>query len=49
MNLDLKFYWGLFLKRLPVMLALFLVCAISASVSALKLPPTYSTSAHILV
>ena len=49
MNLDLKFYWGLFLKRLPVMLALFLVCAISATVSALKLPPTYSTSALLLV
>lgn len=49
MNLDLKFYWGLFLKRLPVMLALFLICAISAGVSALKLPPTYSTSAQLLV
>lgn len=49
MNLDLKFYWGLLLKRLPVMLALFLVCAISASVSALKLPPTFSTSATLLV
>ena len=49
MNFDLKFYWGLFLKRLPVMLALFLICAISAGVSALKLPPTYSTSALLLV
>lgn len=49
MSLDLKFYWGLLLKRLPVMLALFLVCAISATVSALKLPPTYSTSAQLLV
>lgn len=49
MNLDLQFYWGLFLKRLPVMLALFLVCSISASVVALKLPPTYSTSALLLV
>lgn len=49
MNFDLRFYWGLLLKRLPVMTALFLVCAISATVSALKLPPTYSTSALLLV
>lgn len=49
MNFNLQFYWGLFVKRLPVMLALFLVCAISASVSALKLPPTFSTSAQLLV
>lgn len=49
MNLDLQFYWGLFLKRLPVMLALFLVCFIGATVTALKLPPTYSTSAKLLV
>jgi polysaccharide chain length determinant protein (PEP-CTERM system associated) len=49
MNLDLQFYWGLFLRRVPVMLALFLVCTISAAVSALKLPPTYSTSATLLV
>ena len=49
MNFDLEFYWGLFLRRLPVMTALFLVCAVSASVTALKLPPTYSTSAQLLV
>ena len=49
MNLDLQFYWGLFLRRLPVMMALFLICALSALVSALKLPPTYSTSAQLLV
>lgn len=49
MTIDLQFYWGLFLKRLPVMLGLFLVCAISASVSAFKMPPTYSTAALLLV
>ena len=49
MNPDLKFYWGLFVKRLPVMLALFLICAISTTVTALKLPPTWSTSALLLV
>jgi uncharacterized protein involved in exopolysaccharide biosynthesis len=49
MNLDLQFYWGLLLRRLPVMLALFLVCAVSATVTALKMPPTYSTSAQLLL
>lgn len=49
MNLELDFYWRLLVKRLPAMLALFLVCAISAGVYALKLPPTYSTSAQLLV
>lgn len=49
MNLDLQFYWGLLLRRLPVMTALFLICAVSASVIALKLPPTFSTSAQLLV
>lgn len=49
MNLDLQFYWALFLKRLPVMLALVLTCSGVATVSALKLPPTYSTSAQLLV
>lgn len=49
MNLDLQFYWSLLLRRLPVMLALFLVCAVSATVTALKLPPTFSTSAQLLV
>lgn len=49
MNLDLAFYWGLLLRRLPVMLALFLVCALFATISALKLPPTYSTTAQLLV
>ncbi|MGC3940425.1 GumC family protein [Roseobacter sp. EG26] len=49
MNLDLQFYWGLLLRRLPVMMALFLVCVVSAGVTALKLPPTYSTSAQLLV
>ena len=49
MNLDIQFYWGLLLRRLPAMTALFLVCAVSAGVAALKLPPTFSTSAQLLV
>ncbi len=49
MNMDFQFYWRLFLKRLPAMMALFLICSVTASVAALKLPPTYSTSARLLV
>ena len=49
MNFDLQFYWALLLKRLPVMLALFLICTVSAAVVALKMPPTFSTSAQLLV
>lgn len=50
MTLDMQsFYWSLILRRLPVMLALFLVCFVSASVTALKLPETYQTSAQLLV
>lgn len=49
MNLDIKFYWSLVLTRLPVMTGLFLVCFVTATVNALKLPPSYSTSAQLLV
>lgn len=49
MNIDFQFYWGLFLKRLPVMMALFLLCSLTALIVALKLPPTFRTSATLLV
>lgn len=49
MNLDLQFYWGLILRRLPAMTALFLACSVTATVVSLKLPPTYSSSAQLLV
>ncbi len=49
MNFDLQFYRGLIFRRLPVMTALFLLCAVTATVLALKLPPTYTTSARLLV
>ena len=38
MNIDLQFYWGLFLRRLPVMTALFLVVLVSAGVAASNFP-----------
>jgi polysaccharide chain length determinant protein (PEP-CTERM system associated) len=49
MSIDLQFYWGIFLRRLPVMMGLFLLCSVTALVIALKLPPTYTTSAKLLV
>lgn len=49
MNLDLRFYWALFLRRLPVMMILLLVSAGLGVVSALKLPDVYTTSARLLV
>lgn len=48
-NFNLKFYWALFLRRLPVMMALLLVCSGMGVITALKLPPTYSTAARLLV
>lgn len=47
--IDLRFYWSLLLRRLPVMLALFIVCAVVATVWAVRAPSTYSTSARLLV
>lgn len=49
MNIDFKFYWALFLRRLPVMAALFLFCAGIGVALAIKLPTTYSTTARMLV
>ncbi len=49
MNTDLKFYWTLFLRRLPVMMALFLFCAGIGVALAIKLPTVYSTTARMLV
>ena len=46
MNFDLRFYWGLLLKRLPVMMALFLVCAGLGLATAYSLPPTYRSEEH---
>lgn len=49
MNIDFKFYWTLFLRRLPAMAALFLFCAGIGVALAIKLPTTYSTTARLLV
>lgn len=49
MKLDVQFYWTLFLRRLPIMMALFLLCLVTSGISALKLPPTYTSFALLLV
>lgn len=49
MKLDVQFYWTLFLRRLPFMMALFLLCLVTSGISALKLPPTYTSFALLLV
>lgn len=49
MNLDLRFYWALLLRRLPVMTLFVLVAAGLGVATALKLPDTYTTSARLLV
>jgi uncharacterized protein involved in exopolysaccharide biosynthesis len=47
--MDLRFYWVLFLRRLPVMMVFVLVCTGLAVITAMKLPETFSTSARLLV
>lgn len=47
--IDLRFYWSLLMRRLPVMLALLIICSAFGAVSAIRAPSTYSTSARLLV
>lgn len=47
--IDIRFYWSLLLRRLPVMLALLIVCSAFGAVSAIRAPATYTTSARLLV
>lgn len=49
MTTELKFYLRLVYHRLPIMVALFLICSGVSAVLALRLPPVYSTSATLLV
>ena len=49
MNLDLGFYWALFIRRLPVMTLFVLLFSGLGLTAAFKLPETYSTSARLLV
>jgi uncharacterized protein involved in exopolysaccharide biosynthesis len=47
--IDLRFFWSLLLRRLPVMLALLIICAVFGTAWALRAPSTYSASAQLLV
>ncbi|MDJ0638641.1 MAG: chain length-determining protein [Paracoccaceae bacterium] len=49
MNSDIKFYFELFKKRLPVMLVIFLLCAAVGVGMAMTLPPKYRANALLLV
>ncbi len=49
MNIDFRFYWTLFLRRLPAMAAVFLLCAGVGVALAFKLPTTYSSKARMQV
>ncbi|KPP83970.1 MAG: Protein of unknown function (DUF1192) [Rhodobacteraceae bacterium HLUCCA08] len=49
MNLDFRFYWSLFLRRLPVMALFVILCSGAGFVAATRLPDTWSTAARLLV
>lgn len=49
MNSDIRFYWGLFLRRLPYLAAVFVLCSAIGVGLALTLPPKYVSSARLLV
>ncbi|MGI9390952.1 MAG: GumC family protein [Boseongicola sp.] len=49
MNSDIRFYWGLFLRRLPVMATIFVVCSAIGIGLALTLPSRFVASARLLI
>ena len=49
MNSDIRFYWGLFLRRLPVMASIFVLCSAIGIGLALTLPSRFVASARLLV
>lgn len=49
MNLDLRFYWKLLIRRFPVMALLITLSAGLAVFTAMRLPETFATSARLLV
>lgn len=48
-NLDLKFYWAVFLRRLPYFAVIVVFLTAIAVTVAMILPPSYVSSANILV
>lgn len=49
MNFDFRFYFSLFLRRLPFMLAIVLVCSGFGLAMAINAAPTFSSSARLLI
>ncbi len=49
MNTDIRFYWGLFLRRLPVLSSIFVLCSAIGIGLALTLPSRFFASARLLV
>jgi polysaccharide chain length determinant protein (PEP-CTERM system associated) len=49
MSLDLRFYWRLFVRRLPAMLAIFIICSAIGVVMAMRAPTTFRTEARLVV
>jgi polysaccharide chain length determinant protein (PEP-CTERM system associated) len=49
MKHDIKFYWRLILRRLPVMLTIIIIFTALALVQAVRLPAVYETQARLLV
>lgn len=49
MNAEIKFYWQLMRKRLPVMSVIFVLCAGISVGLAMTMPPRYESSAALVV
>lgn len=48
-NLDLRYYWAIFMRRLPYFLVIAVILAAAAIATAYILPPVYQSSASMLV
>ncbi len=49
MNSDIRFYWKVLVRRLPIMTVIFIICAAVGVGLAVTLPPRYEASARLLV
>ena len=49
MNSDIRFYWTLFLRRLPAMAVIFVLCSAIGVGLSLTLPSRYAATARLLV
>jgi polysaccharide chain length determinant protein (PEP-CTERM system associated) len=49
MNIDIKFYLKLLLRRLPLLLPIVMICTLVGAVMAVRAPTSFETSARLLV